>query len=335
MSTKKTKRTTKPTSKKPAKSKTKTKIRVTRTKKKPAKQAPPKVEMPAVAEAEITEPKKPTEVEPVETKEPITEVEREAQPPTEIHPEIKPTEIMPVIAEAEPEPEKAVIPTPAEPTVEVKPQPQKVETKKPIVEVKEEAPEAKPEAKPETKPEIKKRAQVKPLLRRLPKKKLPEPPKESMLLIIRLRGTFAVPDYVERTMRSLRLRNKFNATIARNNPSTVGMLRQVKDYVTWGNLKPTDIATLLRERGQIEGGKPVTDKFATDVFSKESIDSLAAALTTGEISLQSLWEKGVKPVFRLRPPSGGFKSTIKKSFTSNGQLGYRGSAIATLMTKMS
>jgi large subunit ribosomal protein L30 len=113
------------------------------------------------------------------------------------------------------------------------------------------------------------------------------------------------------------------------------MLRQVKDYVTWGDLKPTDIATLLRERGEVNGGKPVTDKFATDVFSKESIDSLATALTTGEIGLQSLWEKGVKPVFRLRPPSGGFDSTIKKSFTSNGQLGYRGSAIATLMTKMS
>jgi large subunit ribosomal protein L30 len=234
---------------------------------------------------------------------------------------------MPVIAEAEPEPEKAVMPTPAEPAaVEVK-QPEKVETK--IVEVKEKA------RAPEAKPETKKRAVVKLLPRPLLKKKLPEPPKESMLLIIRLRGSFGVPDYLERTMRSLRLRNKFNATIARNNPTTVGMLRQVKDYVTWGNLKPTDVATLLRERGQIEGGKHVTDKFATDVFSKESIDSLAAALTTGEISLQSLWEKGVKPVFRLRPPSGGFKSTIKKSFTSNGQLGYRGSAIATLMTKMS
>jgi large subunit ribosomal protein L30 len=79
---------------------------------------------------------------------------------------------------------------------------------------------------------------------------------------------------------------------------------------------------------------PLTDKFAKDLFSKESIDSLATALTTGEISLQSLWGNGVKPIFRLRPPSGGFESTIKKSFTSNGQLGYRGIAIATLMTKM-
>lgn len=102
------------------------------------------------------------------------------------------------------------------------------------------------------------------------------------------------------------------------------MLRQVKDYVTWGGVKPIDVATLLKERGRINGEMPVTDEFAKNAFAKDSIDSLATALATGEISLQSLWEKGVKPVFRFRPPSGGFKSTIKRSYTSTGQLGYRG-----------
>jgi len=327
MSTKKPKRTTKSTSKKPAKTTTKTKTRVTRTKKKPAKEVPSEVEKPIVG-AEITGPKLP-EAEPVEIRKPIVEVEREVKP-TEIQPETKPTEVpIPIIVQAKPEPEKAeAAPTPAKPVV-VEPQPEKVETKKPIVEVKVE------QKTPEVKPETKKRAGVRVLPKPVPKKKLPEPPKDSMLLIIRLRGTFAVPNYIERTLQSLRLRNKFNATLVRNNPSTIGMLRQVKDYVTWGDLKTNDIAKLLRERGEVNGGEPVTDKFATDVFSKESIDSLATAMTTGEISLQSLWEKGVKPVFRLRPPSGGFESTIKKSFTSNGQLGYRGGAIATLMSKMS
>lgn len=329
MSAKKPKRTTKSTSKKPPKTVTKTKTRVTRTKKKAGKEVPSEAEK-TIVEAEITEPKKPVQAESAEIKEPIAEVEREVIPPVEIQPETKPTEVAKPteIEQAKPAPEVEVSPMPTKPVVEVE-HPEQDETKKAVAKVKTE-----PKAL-EVKPQTKKHAGVKPLPKPLPKKKLPEPPKDSMLLIIRLRGTFAVPNYIELTLHSLRLRNKFNATLVRNNPSTIGMLRQVKDYVTWGDLKPTDIATLLRERGEVNGGKPVTDKFATDVFSKESIDSLATALTTGEISLRSLWEKGVKPVFRLRPPSGGFESTIKKSFTSHGQLGYRGGAIAILMAKMS
>jgi hypothetical protein len=32
----------------------------------------------------------------------------------------------------------------------------------------------------------------------------------------------------------------------------------------------------------------------------------------------------VKPVFRLRPPSKGFKGKVKRSYTSGGVTGYRG-----------
>jgi large subunit ribosomal protein L30 len=331
MSAKKPKRKTKSSSEKAAKTKS---TRVTRTKKKPEKEAAsqPEVKKPVV-EAKPPEPK-----EPVESKKPIAKVEPETKPPTQIKPpEMKP-EIetpgitKPEVVEVKYEPEKTEVrPAEIKPIVvkaEPEPEPEIIEVQKAVVEVKAEP------KKPEVKPEIKKRIPVKRLPKPLPKKKLPQPPKESVLLVIRLRGTFAVPYHIERTLRSLRLGNRFNATLTRNSPSMIGLLRQVKDYVTWGDLKSTDLATLLKERGEVIGGMSVTDKYAKDVFSKESIDSLATALTSGEISLQSLWEKGVKPVFRLRPPSGGFESTIKKSYTSNGQLGYRGVAIATLMTQM-
>ena len=329
MSTKKPKRKTKSSSEKAAKTKS---TRVTRTKKKPEKKVASKPE----AKKPVVEAKPPEPKEPIESKKPIAEVEPEVKPPTEIKPpeirsEIEPPRITkPEVVEVKPEPEKTEVKTEAKPIlVKAEPEPEReIEVQKASVEGKTEL------KKLEVKPEIRKRVAVKRLPKPLPKKKLPEPPKESVLLVIRLRGTFAVPYYIERTLRSLRLGNKFNATLTRNSPSMIGMLRQVKDYVTWGDLKPTDVATLLKERGEVNGGMSITDKFAKDVFSKESIDSLAAALTSGEISLQSLWKKGVKPVFRLRPPSGGFESTIKRSYTSNGQLGYRGVAIATLMTKM-
>ena len=323
MSAKKPKRTVKSASKKPAKAKT---TRTTRTKKKPEKEVPPEVEKP---EIEPEEPK--VEAEPLETEQPLREVEQATKPIIEV--ETKPKEITkPEIAQPQPEPETESEASPAlvETIIVETPQRGEHEPEKAAVEVRTE-----PKPPLEVKRETKKRAAVRPLPKPLPKKKLPQPPKDSMLLIIRLRGTFAVPTYIDRTLQSLRLRNKYNATLARNSPGTIGMLRQVKDYVTWGDLQPGDVAKLLRKRGEVNGGKRVTDKVATELFSKENIDSLATALATGEIGLQSLWERGVKPVFRLRPPSGGFESTIKRPFTSNGQLGYRGSAIATLMTKMS
>ncbi|RLE58223.1 MAG: 50S ribosomal protein L30, partial [Thermoprotei archaeon] len=59
---------------------------------------------------------------------------------------------------------------------------------------------------------------------------------------------------------------------------------------------------------------------------------LAQAILNGKISIKDLRE--LKPVFRLHPPSGGFKYTIKKRFGAGGELGYRGSAINDLVRKM-
>ena len=321
MSTKQ-KRKTKPKASSQKATKTKT-TRATRTKKKPTKETP----------SAPVEPKKPVEIKP-ERKKPVEAIL--VEPKKLVEPEVKPSveikaaEKKPEAVEVKPEPKKPEF-KPVEPKtviVEAKPEPEKpVEVKKELVEVKTEP--KKPQPKPVV--ELKKPALARP--KPLPKKKL-EPPKESLLLIVRLRGTFAVPYHIEHTLLSLRLVNKFNATLAKNSPSMIGMLRQVKDYVTWGGVKPTEVARLLKERGKLNGEMPVTNEFAKNAFAKDSIDSLAIALATGEISLQSLWEKGVKPVFRLRPPSGGFKTTIKRSYTSTGQLGYRGSAIATLMTDM-
>jgi len=338
MSTKQ-KRKAKPTSEKPTKAKG---TRATRTKKKPEKKVPST--RVGVKEVEAKpELKKPVEVKPVETKKPLVEVTAEIKPaelkPAEVRkPEVVEVKVEPQKLEAEPIEAKAIL-------AEAKPEPQKPVVKP--VEVKKDVMEVKPEPKKsevklaaakavvaEAKLRIKKPAAAKLLPKPIPKKKLPQPPMDSLLLIIRLRGTFAVPHYIERTLLSLRLGYKYNATLAKNSPSMIGMLRQVKDYVTWGDVKPADVARLLKERGEVIGGMPVTDKFTKDAFAKESIEVLAKALASGEISLKSLWEKGVKSVFRLHPPSGGFESTIKRSFTSNGQLGYRGTAIATLMTDM-
>ncbi|MEM3138430.1 MAG: 50S ribosomal protein L30, partial [Thermofilaceae archaeon] len=64
----------------------------------------------------------------------------------------------------------------------------------------------------------------------------------------------------------------------------------------------------------------------------ENFEKLAEALLSGTASLDKL--TSFKPVFRLAPPKGGFKRTIKKHYNDGGELGYRGYKINELLLTM-
>lgn len=168
-----------------------------------------------------------------------------------------------------------------------------------------------------------------------PEKKVVQPVKEKpFFLAVRLLGPFGVPNEIDDTLRSLRLGKRFSAVLLEKNESILGMLRLAKDYVTWGEAKSHDIASLLKERAELMNGTRLTDKFVKEKFGHESVQELAQALARGQISLKTLWHEGVKPVFRLHPPSGGFESSIKRPFRSQGELGYRGEGISHLVARM-
>lgn len=157
---------------------------------------------------------------------------------------------------------------------------------------------------------------------------------KTYLLAIRLMGEFGTPWTLGTALTSLHLRRKFNAVLVENKPESIGMLRQVKDYVTWGDVGTNEIATLFRERGEFSGGVPLTDETIKKKFGEASIQDLASALIKGRINLRTLRHAGLNPVFRLRPPSGGFEGSIKRAYSSRGELGNRGPAIAGLLTRM-
>jgi len=159
-------------------------------------------------------------------------------------------------------------------------------------------------------------------------------PVKTFLAVVRLQGPISVPQDVENAMRALRLKNRFNATLLEKNEATLWVLRTVKDYVTWGEVDSTQIGFLLQEKGEVTGGGHVTDEYVKAHFGRNSISELAEALVSGEVELKSLWQKGINPVLRLHPPPGGFDGSIKRSFTSRGELGYRGSEIAGLVKRM-
>jgi len=167
-----------------------------------------------------------------------------------------------------------------------------------------------------------------------PAKKEPTPEKKSYLLAIRLKGSFGTPWPIQTTLETLRLKSKFNAVLLENNHSTVGMLRMVKDYVTWGEAGTDDIATVLRERGELSGGAEMTDEAIRERFGEASIQDLASALTEGRINLRDLRQKGLNPVFRFHSPSGGFEGSGKRPFGSRGELGRRTVPMSTLLMHM-
>lgn len=154
----------------------------------------------------------------------------------------------------------------------------------------------------------------------------------ALLLIVRLRGSPDTPPEVEYTLRLLRLHKKYHAVIYPDDDSVKGMLEVVKDWVTWGEVSKEVLKDLILRRGRLVGNKKITLEDIKRIFNVSSVDDLVDLLISGKVFWHRV--KEVKPVFRLHPPRGGFKRSVKKPFKSSGELGYRGSEINSLILRM-
>lgn len=151
------------------------------------------------------------------------------------------------------------------------------------------------------------------------------------LVAVRIRGMSDISQEIKDTMAMLRLTRNCHATLLDNRPAYNGMLRKSKDYLTWGEVSQENIALLLKKRGKLVGDKKLTDDYAKEL-DYNSLDDLAEAIFKVEVEFSSLPE--VKPVFRLRPPTKGYKGKVKRSFTVGGEAGYRGKEINELLKRM-
>lgn len=136
---------------------------------------------------------------------------------------------------------------------------------------------------------------------------------------------------VEETLKLLGLSRVNHATLLTSSPSFLGMLHKVKDYVTWGEVDAGTILTMLRERGELIGGKPVTDPYSRAV-GYGSLRDLAEAIHDCKADMRNLSQ--IKPVVRLHSPKGGLRRSKKRPYKSFGELGYRGEAINQLILRM-
>jgi large subunit ribosomal protein L30 len=155
--------------------------------------------------------------------------------------------------------------------------------------------------------------------------------KRKCLLAIRIRGGVNAWKEVVYTLRMLRMERNNTSTLLDDRPEYIGMLQKAKDYITWGEPFEDTISIMLEKRGRVNGGKPIDSETLRNL-GYEDFNELSNAILSCSVEFHKL--EGVKPFFRLHPPSKGFKRTVKRPYNSGGELGYRGEAINELAKRM-
>lgn len=137
------------------------------------------------------------------------------------------------------------------------------------------------------------------------------------LAVILVRGFGHTPGMIVDTLRMLNLHRKNHCVVIEDTLSNRGMVRKVKDYVTWGEISGEVFKELLAKRG-----KEYKDRL-TDSKKKYHYGSLQAD------------SKHYRKYFALNPPRKGFeRKGIKVHFAAGGALGYRKDKINDLLKRM-
>ena len=143
--------------------------------------------------------------------------------------------------------------------------------------------------------------------------------KNKRIAVIRIRGEVGLKKPVKETLELLRLSHKNNCSVLTNTPSNQGMVRKVKDYVTWGEIDEATFKELVEKRGE--------EYLGPDQDSRGKIDYGRRFIIINN--------KRYKKYFRLNPPRKGFGlKGIKMPFKVGGALGYRGEKINELIKRM-
>ncbi len=151
------------------------------------------------------------------------------------------------------------------------------------------------------------------------------------LALIRVRGIINVKNDIRDTLTMLGLGRVNHCVLVDETPQYMGMVRKVKDYVTWGPIDVETATLLLKERGRLEGRKPLVESNLKEMGEFKSFEDMGKAIAEGQVNWSKL-DKTVR-VFRLHPPRKGYEG-VKRSYTMGGALGDRGEGINPLIQRM-
>ena len=114
-----------------------------------------------------------------------------------------------------------------------------------------------------------------------------------MIAAVRIRGLVGTKIKQEARMGSLMLRKKYNCILL--DEKDLPRIEKVKEMISFGEIDDETLRMLVSKRGK-KGNK-----------SLANADEVIKGLKSGK----SLRELGVTPYFRLSPPRGGFKKSMK------------------------
>lgn len=140
-----------------------------------------------------------------------------------------------------------------------------------------------------------------------------------MYAVIRIRGSVNLRKEIKDTLAMLRLYRKMHCVLLKETDSLKGMIRSVNNWITYGEINDDILKLLIEKRGRKLGDKRLTKDDVENVFKKIKESEKVPNI--------------IKPVFRLTPPSKGFKKSIKQHYPK-GELGYRGKEINELLKRM-
>jgi large subunit ribosomal protein L30 len=138
------------------------------------------------------------------------------------------------------------------------------------------------------------------------------------LAVIRIRGSIKASKSVKDTFNHLNLFKKNSCIVLDKTNTNLGLIKKIKDYVTWGEIDNETYELLIKKRGELFKGRLKDRK--------------------GKIEYKKYIEfknKKYKKYIRLHPPKSGFeKKGIKLGYKRGGALGYRGEDIENLIKRM-
>ncbi|MBT6995302.1 50S ribosomal protein L30 [Candidatus Woesearchaeota archaeon] len=151
------------------------------------------------------------------------------------------------------------------------------------------------------------------------------------IAIIRISGEQGLSGKIKTTFKLLNLHKKYNCVLVSNTQEIEGMLKVIKDNVTWGEIDKETVLQLLEKRGRIAGNKQLTAEYLQEK-TKLDLNKFADELFADDKKIKV---EGLKPFFKLMPPRKGFeRKGTKKHFSVGGALGYRKDKINELIQRM-
>ncbi len=152
------------------------------------------------------------------------------------------------------------------------------------------------------------------------------------IIIVRISGKQGLTEQIKSTFKLLRLYKKYNCVVVPNSPQYIGMIKKVKDFITWGEVDEKTLKQLLEKRGRLPNNIQLTEEY-TKEKTKLSINDFTKEVFQGKKELKDI--PGLKLSFRLHPPKGGFeRKGTKQPYSTGGVLGYRKEKINELIQKM-